>query len=286
MEKWLALLEKISPILVHYPTAVQWLFILSLALVLTSVFAFTVGYSDAAKTRDGMTSDGSLPSLIKLARKPSSGRDAAKYVIESASMIVRLTSRLRADGMKQTSEADARITYTVFALDDVQPNEFDEFAHTNMSGAYVAWLPGSDKENVEETGDAKTWKIDVPILKGHRRSFTTAMRYVYPKDFQQTREVHDFHELHPDEDAFAYPNEKDVIGELTIRIESDVPLSNPIQGDGLLYDKVDKQIVKGFTPSLYQSDSNSKGITLYVAVARWEKVIQKQVAELRIHRKT
>lgn len=283
MDKILAILERISPVLMHYPPALQWLFVGSLAAVLGSVLAFAIGYPGAASRRDGLTRDGGLPALIGMARNPRPGSDAARYVIESVAMIVRLTSRPRSDGVtKQTAEADTRITYTVFALEDVAANEFDEFAHTNVRGGYVAWLPGSDNETVSEHGPAsKSWTIGSPIPKGERRTFTTAFRYVYDADFDDKRQVHDF-TLGPTADAFCYPNGKDVIGELTIRVEADVPVESPIEGDAILNDLGEKRMNRS-TPLLLVG--SSEGISQHVVVSRWRNVLPKQTAELMIRRK-
>lgn len=284
MDKILALLERISPVLIQYPPPVQWLFVASLASVLGSVLAFAIGYPNAASKRDGMTRDGALPELIKMARKPRAGSDVARYIIESVVMNVRITSRPRSIGsVKQTGEADTRITYTVFALEDVAPNEFDEFAHTNVKGAFVAWLPGSENETVSENGPgSKSWTIGAPIPKGGRRTFTTAFRYVYPLDFEDKRQVHDF-TLDPASDAFCYPNSKDVIGELTIRVEADVPLEAPEEGDAILNDLAEKRMTRSAPAILV---GGSEGFHQHVVVGRWQNVVPKQTAELRIRRKT
>jgi hypothetical protein len=283
MDKVLSLLEKVSPILVCYPQWVQWFFIATFTAVLGSVFAFGIGYAGAAERRAGITADGTLPALMIAARKPRAGCESSKYVIESVSMNVRLkTASPTAGSAMQTTEADSRIVYTVFALDEVAANEFEEFAHTNVRGGAVAWIAGSESEDVLEQGTgAKKWALRTGIPKGKRRTFTTGTRYLYSEAFPQSRSVHDFNALPAQDDAFCYPNVSDVIGELTIRIESDVPLDAPQEGDALINDLVDRSI-KRSTPMLYKSAS--EGISEYVAVARWENVLQKQIPQLRIRR--
>lgn len=176
----LAALEKVSPILAHYPRPLQWLFIASFTMVLGSLLAFGIGYGGAARRRAGMTADGTLPSLIEKARNPRAGTTAPPYLLESVVMTVKLTSRPRTDGLIQTAQAEAQFVYTVFALEDVPANQFNEFAHTNVKGAHVAWIAGSEKENVTEPGPgAKSWTLAAPIAKGQRRTFLTAARYSY-----------------------------------------------------------------------------------------------------------
>jgi hypothetical protein len=88
--------------------------------------------------------------------------------------------------------------------------------------------------------------------------------------------------LHEHEDAFCYPNTDDVIGELIIRIESDSPLESPVEGDALLNDLVLKGMSRS-TPTLLESASED--VTRHVMVARWESVLQKQTAELKVRRR-
>ncbi|MEI9954151.1 MAG: hypothetical protein WDO74_35550 [Pseudomonadota bacterium] len=284
MDKILSLLEKISPLFAHYPKWGQWLFIVTFAAFLGSVFVFGIGFASAKQSLAGMTADGTLPSLVMLARTPPRNASPARYVIESATMLVRITSRKNAGGWIQTAEADTRFIYTVFALEDIVAGEFDDYAHTNVQGAAVAWLAGSEPESVNEPGpNVKAWTLGSPIPKGKRRTFVTGVRYIYP-DFADLRQVHDFEKLPPHEDAFCYPNKSDVIGELSIVIESDVPLLEPSDKDAFLKDRLKNVSISA--EALAYRHSNSEGVLHHELVARWSTVTPQANAELHFTRAT
>ncbi len=203
------------------------------------------------------------------------------YVIESATMLVKLKTDPAFPG--QTSVGEVRLVYTILALTNV--TTFDEEFHSPLPNVNIERIRGSDPESdfKEPAPTKKTWDVRVNLKAGERRTIVTGAKYTYTLPFPEKRNVHDFHDLTPREDVWGYPNTEDVIGELTILVESDAPLKTPRDGDALLAEQIHGQrVVHANTPALRAPEKESPAP--YVLVARWQKVMPGQLVELRLAR--
>lgn len=276
MDNTLGALTKLLPILAFYPIWVQGLVAFTLALALVCIFFLLVLYPAADKAKTGYVADGTLPALSLEARKQ--GRN---YVIESIAMLVDLKTNL---GNPQViSEADVRIAYTVFALNETKI--FDESFHS-MAGAKIERIPGSGNEMAlkEDADSHKSWEIMLDLPVGGRRTLVTGARYEYTSPMPNKRDIHDFHNLGPTEDAWCYPNTEDVIGEVTIIIRSDAPLVPSNDGDALLVDRsTPPKETKVPSKPEFRSPANGESGP-YIVTARWTNVLPQQFPQIRIAR--
>ncbi len=177
--------------------------------------------------------------------------------------------------------AEVEIVYTIFALNTV--TNFDEEYHSPITNAVVSRIRGSLPESalIENSPDRKSWNVPLQLQPGQRQTLMTGARYVYPTGVPTRRDIHEFHGVTPAEDVFCYPNSEDVIGDLTIRIESPIPAKPPQRGDAILFDTT-RAVSRTETPALYPSDT--PGSSPFVLVGHWKNVTPGQVAELKISR--
>lgn len=251
----------------------------SVGTILFTIFALIILYPAAARNREGFVADGSLPKLIQAASRLN--RD---YVIESVTMVVQMDVIGSEPG--KTVAAEVRINYGVFALRKVV--KFDEEFHSSVANVRVDRIHGSDSETElnEIAPDHKRWDVTPVIEQGQRRSIVTGAKYTYTLPFPDKRRVHDFGDLGPLDDAWCYPNVEDVIGELTIIVESYRPIKSPSDEDLLLVDKSDpdsrKRTFQKGRPVLQSPDSGSSAP--YVLVGRWTNVMPNQYCEIRLSR--
>jgi hypothetical protein len=251
-------------------------FLLSLAAI-GFLFVGAGRISDMNRARDPLpvaqSQDKDLARLIALTGEGSQ----TKYVIEAATMIVKLDP--------QRKSGDTRLVYTVFALSNLGSGDFKEdFSTVLPKGVSVAWLAGTQKEELlVNTVTHKRWKANWTAKAGERFTLVTSAKWNYSLDEQpDRRNVHDFDALGKWDDAYCYPNEDDVIGQLTIMIESTVPLGQPQNGDALLVHDDDTEHALKTLPDYHASDS--EGEKQYVVVQRWFDVRPGQRAELLVRR--
>jgi len=244
--------------------------LLALLLIFAAVLA-------AQSAEDSIAPDKNLASLITAARKYK--RD---YVIESATMLVKLETSNQYPG--QTSAAEVQIVYTIFALTNV--TTFDEEYHSPAPNAVVERIPGSDPESklTDDKPTNKAWNVLLQLKTGERHTLTTKARYTYKLPFPGQRTIRDFHNLPPGDDVWGYPNTEDVIGELTILVQSKLPIKAPHDGDALLADTHNKSqpTVKLSQPSLQAPDKDTA--VPNVLAAHWQNVMPGQAAELHLAR--
>jgi hypothetical protein len=247
--------------------------------ILTKLAIFTLALAvflpAPAKSADNSTNNASLSTLIQEGKKLS--RD---YLIESAVMNVRLDN-VTTESASRTAEI--QITYTILALDTV--TNFDEEYHSPITNAIVSRIRGSLPESdlIENSPDKKSWNVLVRMQPGQRETIVTACKYYYP-GVPARRNIHEFHDLTPADDTYCYPNTEDVIGDLTIRIQSPLPVKPPILGDALLFDNHEPHHPASHAtkPALYPPDG--PGTSPFILVARWKNITPNQTAELKISR--
>ncbi len=268
MMDWLKKIVEVVPILLLYPLWAQLLFIVSGVLLTSSIIVFAAMYPQATK-------DESLPGLVQLGKKH--GR---RYVLEAVTMTWRLDF---AAGAPQPKSADVRTVYTIFALEDLSPekgSDFSEQYHTGVPGARVAYLQGTEQEKETERAlQNKQWSVLFSLKKGQRKTVVTGAKILYPPDTPGQGESHGFGKLGAREQPFFYPNLEDVIGELTVVVQSEtMTLQQPRYGDAGIWDEAWTKLDEASAPMLGSSDS--EGIRHSVLVARWTKLVPKKNAGL------
>jgi hypothetical protein len=277
VDKIIGWLAKIIPFITNYPAAIRYVIVVTVALLFVSLFLCIVFYPLASKASANFTVDTQLPELIKQAQLYQ-----RKYVIKSIFMDVRLDPNFF-DQSGQT-EANVRIIYDLFAIEDVTPADFGEFYHSNESNVIaVERLAGSEDDgSPTENGNAeRSWNVNVDIAKGSWRTLTTAAKYRYHLPWPPLHTVHDFENLSALQNAFGYPNtgeKPDVIGSLMIMIESPFPLDAPTDRDAVVHfeDLSRKGTFLWTKPALRESlDGTTKS---YAVIARWDNVISQIVA--------
>jgi hypothetical protein len=240
--------------------------------ILTTAFSSMLFFAPVHGA-EPVASDESFTHLVQEARKLS--RD---YLIESAVMTVRLDDVTTASPRRT---AEVEIVYTIFALNTV--TNFDEEYHSPITNAVVSRIRGSLPESalIENSPDRKSWNVPLQLQPSQRQTLMTGAKYVYPAGVPARRSIHEFHNITPAEDVFCYPNSEDVIGDLTIRIESPIPIKPPQPGDALLFDPA-ASASQTETPALYPPDA--PGTSPFILVGHWRNVTPNQVAELKISR--
>src|SRR5258708_8004595 len=233
MDKIIGWLAKIIPFVANYPTPIRYVVVVTVALIFVLLFLCIVFYPHASKASAGYLGDSRLHELVKRAEHYQK-----KYVIVSVSMTVRLDPNFF-DKSGQT-EANVRIIYDLFAVDDVTPADFEEFYHSSEPNVVaVSRAAGSEDDGTptEKGNTQRSWNVNVNLPKGSWYTLTTAAKYRYNLPWPQTHSVHDFDNLSSIQDAFIYPNngeKPDVIGSLMIMIESPFPLDSPSDRDGFV----------------------------------------------------
>jgi hypothetical protein len=203
------------------------------------------------------------------------------YVIESAIMTVRLDS---ATNTTTTKITDVEITYSLLALATV--TNFDEEYHAMTPEAEVFRIHGSEPESDLDhpTPGRKAWNVLLHLHPGQRQTIVTAARYIYPQGLPARRTIRNFPNLNPTEDVYCYPNSEDIIGDLTIRIESPLPIKTPLTGEALLAGmgtNVSSPKILSL-PISYPADTPGK--TPWVLTAGWNHIVPGKIAELKIRR--
>lgn len=277
MDKVVSWIAKLLPLLPFYPKWVQYFVAVLLASVLVLVFVMLVGAPAALAEQKGAVDDDGLPKLIALAHDK---KVQSKYVLESVTMIVSLDPAIR--DAHATAKIPTRFVYTLFALEDLGPGDFTEGVHG--TGA-VARLAGSNEgqgvsQEVENQPAMKSWVVPLVARKGQRVTVTTGVVYIEDTSrFTTPNRRHHQFSLAANQDAFCYPNQEDVIGELRIMVEAPFGLTRPGAEDSGLH-TADPLSDSWGMPDSYATDS--EGIHRDVLSARWTNVVPGQVAGVRV----
>lgn len=149
------------------------------------------------------------------------------YVIPTVTMLIRLEKQAGASPLEL--RADQRIVYSLQAARSIAMNSglfTEQFESRNAS---LARLPGADREGPlvdESTTSTVRWDVRFGMIPGAVRSVVTGVRRAYDGPLQPNRTSHahrvfpDARRLEPSEDEFCYPAGTDLIGEITILVES------------------------------------------------------------------
>jgi hypothetical protein len=141
-----------------------------------------------------------------------------KYIILSATMQVKLT----ANGNER--EARVRTVYVLMPLADITLNDpvFTEEYHSMTSGVRIVHMPGTETQAMKEDNpQEKKFGVKFEATAGVPRTLVTGAKYLFHMPLADHRSVHAFRDLSSSEDAWCYPNDSDIIRELTIIVESD-----------------------------------------------------------------
>jgi hypothetical protein len=264
-------LKDMLPVIAFYPAWCQYLFGVTMLLVATSLIVFTINYKAADDSKNGIADDKGLPALVKSARDHQQ-----KYALESVVMIVRPDNAFYESG-KHEASVDVRNIYTVYAREDMTVADFREEFRSQVAKG-IDSLPGSEVERPEENLDNdKKWWVDVPLKKGERRTIVTAARYHYSLPLAEGRVLHGLH-IGPNQDAWCYDNDTDIIGQLTIMVESSVPLDAPGVTDDIRVESATGELVPQGTVVRNHNDKNEG----YALVGTWHNVLPNQNCVLRV----
>ncbi len=219
MDKVLGFLKDFLPTIAYFPVAAQCLFSGTLFLAVISAVTFTANYKVAKAAQDGISDDKSLPTLVRAAAEHN-----RKYILESVTMIVQ-PERSYYDPKAVETNVNVRIVYTVYAREDMKLGDFPEEFRSKYGT--VAWLAGSETEHWrDETSSDKKWDVDVVLKRGERQTIITSAQYHYPLPLPAVRETHGV-QVGLNQEAWCYDNDDDVIGQVTIMVESGYPLEAP-----------------------------------------------------------
>lgn len=186
------------------------------------------------------------------------------YVLDDVTVLIRLKDIGR--GANRERQVNWRIVYTVRALQAISRNDklFKERYSTD-SARIMRWF-GTERE-IKATDDAYNVMMDIPA--GETRTIVTGATFVYSLPLQNDRPA--FGQsilLTQDQEFFSYPNEEDVIGELTILIESDDVMFSPV-GQSAKRSRADGSIAPD--EEYRFNDGNSRSLS-----AHWKNVMPKE----------
>lgn len=272
MEKVLGFLKDFLPMIAYFPAWAQYTFAVALFFVVVSAIVFTANYKVAKAAQDGVADDKGLPVLIKAA-----AAQQKKYVLESVVMIVQPAESYY-DSKAKEADVDVRFVYTIFAREDMKVSDFTEEVGTNYGT--VSWLSGSETERPHELRDSdKKWDVDTTLLRGQRRTIVTAARYHYKFPFPELRELHGL-KLDLNSDGWCYDNDSDVIGQVTILVESPFAFAAPSPNEDAL---VQSSIPLHEAPPegtivLHHNEKQAN----YTMVGAWHNIMPNQNCVLRV----
>lgn len=271
MEKIFAFLKDSLPLIAYFPLPAQLVFGTASFLMILAFVLFVANYQAAKKTQDGIANDKSLPTLVR-----QGAESRRPYVLESVTQIVQPDPSYYDPKAKET-DVTVRIVYTIFAREDVKVGDFpEEFRSTTGD---VAWLAGSEIESKVELGARDKKRIvGLAMSRGERRTIVTSARYHYSLPFPEKRELHRV-AVGPDEDIWCYDNDEDVIGQLTIMIQSDRPVEVPSKKEAFV-DANGAQTAKIPEGNVFLRHDDEQSD--YAVVASWDNVLPHQNCVLKV----
>lgn len=270
-DTWQALIWKI----LSSPSALSTVLIL---VLIVYVLARASGYDLLASM--GAKPLASTPTLAGVATDPKTAECIEKamelkrpYVVLSINEV----AHLQFDDSKSSRTADFTVSYTLLLLRDIERTDrvFKEGFRTATRNGQFTHVFGSEFE--ELPGQGETYDVRFSGKKGEIRTVTTAGRYVHTLPYPERRILREQLQLGPKEDTWNYPNEEDVIREITMLIISDRPsLDGTTKTAAKRLDSDGKLLADTATASGGNSDSPFKTLS-----ARWEQVMPNE--EVAIH---
>lgn len=181
---------------------------------------------------------------------------------------------------KDTLLAQERINYTVVALRDIFENEnvFVEDYSTSYASKIKRWF-GTEQEQSISMSNPNQYYVVFECKKGETKTIITGADYYYKYPLQDKRSS-DFRNivLGTEEDLWIYPNKDDVIGDLTIIIESASLKLIPFEKGAMQNIGNTKTNDKDIKHHYSQSDSRNTSNTIS---ASWSKILPDQIFGLR-----
>lgn len=205
-------------------------------------------------------------------KKRIAGGHAANrpYVLDDVTVLVKIEDVV--NGAVKERIVNWRIVYTVRALHAVtRTDKFFKERYSSDVARIRRWF-GSERE-IKETDNAYSVMLEIPA--GETRTIVTGATFVYSLPLENNRPaLGTTILLTPDQEFYSYPNDEDVIGELTLLIETDTlkmfPVGQPakrLRADGTV--APDEE---------YRFNQNGKRRSLS---AHWKDVMPKE--EVGIH---
>jgi hypothetical protein len=231
--------------------------------------------------RLSMTFPGAVSGEDSFVDKPASGRglsiaELAKKAraLGQPYFIIAVTDTIKVE--KKTIENKQKIllyrnnVYTSQALRKINKNERIFRKDRTSEDTKPRYMPGTENEDKSADG---TWNVELDMEEGEIRTFNTSAVYVYDFPLKEDRKALS-EPLDPNELFISYPNDKDVIGELVMKIESESFNISPIgAGPAKLYEEgkglIETKGVRFINPARRANSKCSKTII----ASRWTNVL-------------
>jgi hypothetical protein len=146
------------------------------------------------------------------------------YILQAVTVLIRMSDVT--NETRKERQVNWRIVYSIHALQPIKPT--DRLFKESYSSAYAnvrRWF-GSERE-IQATDSAYNVMLDIP--EGESRTIVTGATFIY--DLPLSPDRPGFGQtilLAPDQEFFSYPTGDDLIGELTMLIESDTVKFSPV----------------------------------------------------------
>lgn len=177
---------------------------------------------------------------------------------------------------KDTLMAQERIHYTVVALRDILENEnvFVEDYSTSYTTKIKRWY-GTEQEQSISMSNPNQYYVVFECKKGETKTIITGADYYYKYPLQDKR-ISDFRNivLGSNEDLWIYPNKDDVIGDLTIILESSTLKLKPFEKGAMQNIGNTKINDREIKHHYSQNDSRNTSNTIS---ASWNKILPDQM---------
>jgi hypothetical protein len=250
----------------------------ALALIGGIIFLTITGYAQLTYGKEGLgfkIGSPSNPNTVEsigenaasgVEKRIADGRAFNRpYVFDDVTVLIRVDDVM--NGASKERQVNWRIVYTVRALQQItRTDKLFKERYSTDSASVRRWF-GSEKE-IKATDDAYTVMMDIPA--GETRTIVTGATFVYKLPLENNRPA--FGQtilLASDQEFFSYPNEEDVIGELTILIESDTVKFSPV-GQAAKRSKPDGSIAPDVEPR-FISAAGRRSLS-----ANWRNVMPKE----------
>jgi hypothetical protein len=196
----------------------------------------------------------------------AAGRELNRpYILDAVTVLIRVDDV--ASGPVRERVVNWRIIYTVRALQTIsRTDKFFKERYSSDVARVRRWF-GSEKE-IRATDDAYTVMMDIPA--GETRTIVTGATFVYSLPLAGGRQaLGQAVQMTQAQEFYSYPNEEDVIGELTMLIESDSLKISPV-GQSAKRSKPDGSIAPDEEVRFSKSDDRR------TLSARWKEVMPKE----------
>lgn len=211
-------------------------------------------------TGSGAAERGAMAVLEKII---AAGRVANRpYILDDVTVLIRMEDVTK--GNSKERQVNWRIIYTIRALQPISKTDKLFKERYSTAAAHVRRWFGTEKE-IKSTDNAYNIMLDIPA--GETRTIITGATFIYSLPLENNRTaLGENILLTSDREFYSYPNEEDVIGELTILIESDTLDFNPV-GQAAKRSRMDGSIAPD-GDFRFNSVNNRRSLS-----ARWKDVM-------------